>query len=179
MNKKEILTISNFLSFIRIFLVIPIFYYLVQDNRLLALIYILIAVITDILDGYFARKLNQITDLGKVLDPLADKFCTIGGLIALSLYQGFPWWITAIIIFKDILIMLGSLFLISRRHMVISSNVPGKITVFLIALTVIVYLLKIELLFVTLMLSVLIMLVYSGISYFKIFYRYYDIKDEG
>jgi CDP-diacylglycerol--glycerol-3-phosphate 3-phosphatidyltransferase len=179
MKKKEIFTISNFLSFIRILLVVPIFCYLSQDDRLQALIYILIAVITDVLDGYFARKLNQITDLGKALDPLADKFCTIGGLIALSLYQGFPWWITSIVILKDILIMLGSIFLISRRHVVVSSNAPGKITVFLIAMTVIIYLLNVEFLFMPLVLCVSIMLIYSMISYFKVFYRYYHIKDEG
>lgn len=178
MKKKGIFTLSNFLSFIRIFLIIPIFLYLAEDNRVMALIYILIAVSTDILDGYFARKFNQITDLGKVLDPLADKFCTIGGLIALSLYQDFPWFLTSIIILKDILIILGSIFLISKRHVVISSNVPGKITVFLIAITVIVYLLNIEYLYFVLVLAVSVMLVYSGISYLKIFSRYYLVKNE-
>lgn len=173
MKKEEIYTVSNLLSFLRIFLVFPIFYHLANNEPMGALLYIVIAVITDILDGYFARKFGQITDLGKILDPLADKICTIGGLTALSLYQGFPWWLTIVIIIRDIFIIIGSLFLIGKRSVIVSSNVPGKITVLLISLTAIVYLLSIEPLFSPLLILVTIMILYSGINYLVVFYNKY------
>jgi CDP-diacylglycerol--glycerol-3-phosphate 3-phosphatidyltransferase len=173
MKKEEIFTVSNLLSFLRIFLVFPIFYHLANNERIGALIYIVIAVITDILDGYIARKFGQITDLGKLLDPLADKVCTVGGLIALSLYQGFPWWLTIVIIIRDIFIILGSLFLMGKRSIIVASNVPGKITVMLISLAAIVYVLRIEILFSPLNLLVTIMIIYSGINYLALFYNKY------
>ncbi|KON28417.1 hypothetical protein AC481_01575 [miscellaneous Crenarchaeota group archaeon SMTZ-80] len=172
MRKQEIFTLSNWLSFARIFLVLPIYYYLSIDDKVFALILILIAIITDTLDGYFARKLGQITDLGKLLDPLADKICTAGGLIALSLYHGFPLWLTFVVIIRDVIIIIGSIFLISSKHIVVASNKPGKVTVFLVALLAISYIVNIAYLFKPLLVLVLLMLTYSVISYIIVFVKY-------
>ena len=115
MTGREIFTISNLLSFFRIFLVIPIFILIASNRQFILLLFIILAIATDMLDGYFARKLNQITMLGKILDPLADKLCVAGGLIALTLYKGFPWWLMIIIIVRDIVIVSGSIVVFFRK----------------------------------------------------------------
>lgn len=146
MSKKEFFTLSNFMSFLRIFLSGPIFYFISINENITAICFIVLAMITDWLDGYFARKWDQITTLGKVLDPLADKVCTTAGFLSLTLYQGLPVWITGIIIGRDILIMLASLVVIGKRNIVLSSNISGKLTILIITLLGIIYLLNIEIL---------------------------------
>jgi CDP-diacylglycerol--glycerol-3-phosphate 3-phosphatidyltransferase len=171
MTRKEIFTISNFFSFIRIFLIIPIYYSTAADEIIYLLLFIILAVATDMLDGYLARKLNQITMLGKILDPLADKICVAGGLIALTIYKGFPWWLTAIIIVRDIIIIVGSIVVYLKKKTVAPSNKPGKITVFLIAMLAMVYILSLKWITLPLIAMVLIMIIYSAIRYGAVFFN--------
>ena len=62
----------------------------------------IIASITDKLDGYIARKLNYITDIGKLMDPLADKLTQISLLLALSFLKILPWWIFSVVFIKEL-----------------------------------------------------------------------------
>ncbi|HBE73864.1 MAG TPA: CDP-alcohol phosphatidyltransferase family protein [candidate division Zixibacteria bacterium] len=94
------------------------------DGVLLALM--LLAVATDFLDGLLARRLGQVSDLGKILDPAADKVCIGSMVIALWLWRGFPWWAAALILFRDLMIIIGGLALIGRTKEVPASNLPGK-----------------------------------------------------
>lgn len=176
MKIKEILTLPNFFSFIRIFLVIPIFYYISLNENITALIYVAIAFITDGLDGFLARRLNQISELGKLLDPLADKICTTGGFVALSVFQGFPVWVTIIIISRDLIIALGSIMLIGRNKVVFPSNYIGKVTVFLITVYAIIFLLGLDVLYTPLLIAVIIMLIISLFYYAKVFFN--NLKNE-
>jgi CDP-diacylglycerol--glycerol-3-phosphate 3-phosphatidyltransferase len=178
MQRDELLTVSNVLSFARIFLVIPLYYYISLDDQIATIIIIVLAVITDMLDGYLARKLGQVTELGKVLDPVADKICTGGGLIALSIYQGFPNWLTIIIISRDVIIIIGSIFLMGKLHLVIPSNKPGKITVFIVTLFALSYILKLTYIIKLLLILVVIMLVYSGVNYLIIFIKNFRDQNE-
>lgn len=171
MNKKNILTLSNFLSFSRIFLAIPMVWHMSRNENMAALAWVIVAMATDWLDGYFARKFNQETQLGKILDPLADKVCTTAIFITLSVYQGFPYWITAAIIVRDLLIIVGSLFIIGKKHVVAPSNKPGKFTVFSIALLGIAFLLQIQVLIWPLTLITTGMIIYSGVNYAIVFYK--------
>jgi len=176
MKIKEILTLPNFFSFIRIFLVIPIFYYISLNENITVLIYVVIAFITDGLDGFLARRLNQISELGKVLDPLADKICTTGGFVALSVFQGFPVWVTIIIISRDLIIAFGSVLLLGRNKVVFPSNYIGKVTVFLITVYAIIFLLGLEVLYTPLLIAVILMLIISIFYYGKIFFN--NLKNE-
>jgi CDP-diacylglycerol--glycerol-3-phosphate 3-phosphatidyltransferase len=171
MTKREIFTISNFFSFLRIFLVIPIYFTTAEDEMIYLLLFIMFAVATDMLDGYLARKLNQITMLGKILDPLADKICVAGGLIALTVFKGFPWWLTFIIIVRDIIIVAGSIIVYVKRKMVAPSNRPGKITVFLIAVLAMAYILSLEWIALPLIIVVVVMIIYSAIRYGAAFFN--------
>ena len=169
MEKKYNINLSNSLSFIRILLAVPIYYYLAAGKNHPALMVITIAFITDFLDGYFARRFNQITDAGKVLDPLADKICTISGFIALYQYQNFPLWLAILIIARDLLILLASLYFIRKTNIVLSSNRIGKITVFLITVYAMIFILRLDFIAGYLYYLVILFIGLSIINYGKVF----------
>ena len=130
-------TISNFLSASRIFLVIPMGCCLIADfpyHRLWTAGIIVIAVTTDLLDGFLARKLHQVTDLGKILDPLADKI-GIGIYAILIAWTGdVPVWFVVFVLLRDLLIFIGGVYIRQAKKIIPQSNWPGKISVTLVAL---------------------------------------------
>ena len=116
--------IPNMLTMIR-FLLIPFIIILVlQGNFVSVIVLLTISGITDILDGTIARRFNLVTDVGKLLDPLADKATQCAILITLTT-QGFlhfiPLWILIIVILKELLMITGSMFLYGKE-LVVSSK---------------------------------------------------------
>jgi CDP-diacylglycerol--glycerol-3-phosphate 3-phosphatidyltransferase len=113
------MTTANKITILRIllipFFVVELIYYVRTGNeihRLLAILSFAIAAILDGVDGYIARHYNQISELGKILDPLADKLLLVSGIVALSFNHGnflgqVPLWLTGTIIGRDLLILLG------------------------------------------------------------------------
>ncbi|MCX7737334.1 MAG: CDP-alcohol phosphatidyltransferase family protein [Candidatus Kapabacteria bacterium] len=131
------LNVSNFLSIVRIILIIPMSFALINEYLTLALIIAILAYITDLLDGYLARKLNQITELGKILDPLADKMM-LASIVIILLYQSkIPFWFGAVLIGRDLLILLGGLMIKNKIKYVPASNLIGKITIDVIGITLV------------------------------------------
>ena len=143
LTKQEIYTKSNLLSTFRLLLGIPLFFMVYQINnsqslRYFTLCLMIIAAITDILDGYLARKYNEITEFGKIIDPLADK--VVIGIIGLQLFRidEIPGYYLLIIIGRDLLILCGGIIISKKIGKVLPSNIIGKITVVTIALFVLV-----------------------------------------
>jgi len=133
------MNLPNLLSVSRIFLMPFILWALWSDSRGLLLALMLAAVATDFGDGWLARRLGQVTEEGKVLDPLADKICLGSMAVALWLWRGFPWWAAALILMRDGLILLGGLSLMGRWKKVPSSNWPGKVAATVTASAIIFY----------------------------------------
>jgi CDP-diacylglycerol---glycerol-3-phosphate 3-phosphatidyltransferase len=170
-SESKIFTFSNFLSISRI-LLLPFILIILRDssslkNNLLLMFLICLVILTDFLDGFFARKLNQISVLGKVLDPIADKICIGSIAIFLTLYRDFPSWLTVIIVGRDILIVLAGLLLVSKIKEVVASNFIGKYTVFFLSLLLVSYLFEIEIVKLPLTIISMICIVLSLISYSK------------
>ena len=134
---QRIWTISTFLSFSRILLVVPLAYIVyadVPDNRAWVAAVLTLAAVTDLLDGYLARKLHQVTDFGKIIDPVADKI-TVGIVGVLFVAAGYiPLWYVVIVIVRDLLILIGGLYIKTKKNIVTQSNWPGKISVSLTGL---------------------------------------------
>ena len=100
--------LPNLLSFLRLFLVIPISWSLLSNNVLLALSLFLVAGVTDALDGRLARKFRWETNLGSVIYPLSDKVL-VAGIVLVFTYQGhIPVWLAAIALGRDGLILIGA-----------------------------------------------------------------------
>lgn len=98
-----------------------------------ALIIFLLASATDYLDGYLARKWNQITAFGKLFDPLADKLMLLTALFCLADTGKAPWWVFGVMIAKECFLVAGSLFMLGKK-VVVYSNYFGKVaTVLFIA----------------------------------------------
>jgi CDP-diacylglycerol--glycerol-3-phosphate 3-phosphatidyltransferase len=134
---KEFFYISNLLSVFRIILIIPLSYLFFSDfeqNKYLILGVLILMYITDLLDGYLARKLNQVSELGKIIDPLADKL--VVGIVAIMMFMKglIPLWFILFIILRDLLILGFGLYLKSKKKIVLMSNYPGKIAVLIIGL---------------------------------------------
>ena len=105
---KYFIFIPNLLSIIRIALVYPVLNNIFLGQFILSIIFFLIASITDALDGFLARRMNWQTNLGKILDPVADKLLLSGTIFILWLNQYIPFYIFIIFISRDIVILLGA-----------------------------------------------------------------------
>jgi CDP-diacylglycerol--glycerol-3-phosphate 3-phosphatidyltransferase len=86
----------------------------------------MIAGLTDGLDGYLARRMNKVSDLGKALDPIADKIFAATLIVLLILFREFPIWLAVVVVGRDLLILLAGLILLKNRKIVPSSNLTGK-----------------------------------------------------
>ena len=105
---KYFIFIPNLLSIIRIVLVYPILYNIFLGNFIISIIYFVIASVTDALDGFLARKMDWQTQLGKILDPVADKLLLSGTIFILWLNDYIPFYIFIIFISRDIAILIGA-----------------------------------------------------------------------
>jgi len=130
---SNVWTIPNVLTMLRLAL-IPVFVIVFWNgNRKVALGIFVAASLTDMLDGMLARKLNQITDFGKLFDPLADKLMVLTALVCQGLAGVFPWAAIAIVAGKELVMVLGGLFMLSRNVVVYANYVGKTAQVFFIA----------------------------------------------
>jgi CDP-diacylglycerol--glycerol-3-phosphate 3-phosphatidyltransferase len=123
------MTTANIITIIRIVLV-PLFLVILltemQNKEFIALAIFVTAAVTDALDGYVARKYNEVSDLGKFLDPLADKLLVTAALIALVYLQEVETWVAAIIILRELFISAFRFyFLINNASF--SASIPAKL----------------------------------------------------
>jgi CDP-diacylglycerol--glycerol-3-phosphate 3-phosphatidyltransferase len=125
----KILTLSNSISFLRIFLAIPTILYLLDFNYTGTALCMIIAYISDLADGYIARKTNTISELGKALDPIADKLYVAALLIVMVSKNMVPLWFASIVIGKDILIVAGVIIARKKIGAILPSNYWGKAAV--------------------------------------------------
>jgi CDP-diacylglycerol--glycerol-3-phosphate 3-phosphatidyltransferase len=103
-------------------------------NILVASIFVT-AFISDLADGLLARKMNDVSEWGKVIDPLADKIFVGLVVLAMAYYQYIPWWFVAAILGRDIVIVVVGIWATRKFKVVLPSNYPGKAAVLVIALT--------------------------------------------
>ena len=134
--KKE--NIPNILTIIRFILIPFIFISVVSKHYFTGLIIFTISAITDVLDGYIARKYNYITDIGKLIDPLTDKLTQISLLLALSILGILPWWIFAVVFIKECVMVISASVLYSKKDVVVYSKWYGKLATVLFYLAIVV-----------------------------------------
>lgn len=124
------MNIPNALTILRM-LMIPLMVYVFNNfGAQWAMCVYALASFTDILDGYIARKYNQITDFGKLMDPLADKLMVISMLIMLSINAYIPTWVLIVIICKELAMVAGAALLLGGKKVVVMANKLGKSATF-------------------------------------------------
>jgi CDP-diacylglycerol--glycerol-3-phosphate 3-phosphatidyltransferase len=123
-----LVNIANALTVVRLALVPVFVYFLVAggtSDRVLAFVAFVLASVTDLLDGELARRRGLITDFGKIADPIADKALTGSALITLSILGELGWWVTCVIVVRE-LAVTGLRFWVIR-HGVIGASRGGKV----------------------------------------------------
>ena len=133
--KKE--NIPNLLTITRFILIPFIYISVLSKHYLTALIIFTISAITDVLDGYIARKYNYITDIGKLIDPLADKLTQVSLLLSLAILKILPWWIFAIVFVKELVLVISASVLYSKKDVVVYSKWYGKLATTLFYLAIV------------------------------------------
>ncbi len=127
---RRVFTIPNLISMARI-LLIPVFVALIidPDTTTEGLILFIVVVATDWVDGWLARRTDQVSELGKVLDPLADRLAIAAGLIALVIRDLFPLWAALAILLRD-LVVLVAVAAVATRGVRIEVRWIGKLATF-------------------------------------------------
>jgi cardiolipin synthase len=127
---SRIFTIPNVLSFIRLGLV-PVFLVLIiLGHDAWALITLIVSSATDFLDGLLARRLNQVTRLGQLLDPAADRLFIFAALIGLAIRGVIPWWLVAIIVGRDVVLLVLGIVLANFGFGPLPVHHLGKVATF-------------------------------------------------
>lgn len=164
------------LSLSRIVLMIPSVYFLatpIHLNREIAVLIMLLAVITDALDGYLARLLNEISELGKIIDPLADKISIGIVVVMLVIFGDIPLWFAVVVLGRDIIIFLAGLYLKAKIGIILPSTLSGKVTVAFLALYIILSILKYDYFAVTMIPLQWLCIVLMGYSFTIYANRFY------
>jgi len=145
-SESRIWTLSNLLSLSRFFLLIPILLNLAQLQRGWALFWVVLALATDFFDGYFARRLNQRSNFGRIVDPLTDKICVLGVCLfmVISPLYDFPLWFFIFLLAREFVLMACSLLVINRKHVAMESNRPGKNSAFATGMAVLLFAMDVQ-----------------------------------
>ncbi|NTV98246.1 MAG: CDP-alcohol phosphatidyltransferase family protein [Chlorobiaceae bacterium] len=122
----RIFNLPNLLSFLRI-LLIPWFLYFFHTGRLtIAIIIMIVAVLSDWFDGRAARWTNDVSEMGKILDPLADKLCLASVAVYFFWVGQLPLWFVIFAVVRDVLIFAGAAYVRMKHSIVTTSLWPGK-----------------------------------------------------
>jgi CDP-diacylglycerol---glycerol-3-phosphate 3-phosphatidyltransferase len=142
----RLLNVANALTVLRLVLV-PFFVWALlaggTGGRSIAFVAFALASVTDLLDGELARRWSLITDFGKIADPIADKALTGSALITLSYLGELPWWVTGVIVFRELAVTALRFWVIRRG--VIAASRGGKAKTMLQVIAISLYVLPVHL----------------------------------
>lgn len=142
MKLKDNLTVPNILSTIRILMIPFVVVAYFKENYILAIVLLALSGLTDVADGFIARHFHQISDLGKILDPIADKLTQFTVVVCLSVHH--PWLIPVAILFavKEILTLIGAVIFVHRGNATPYARWWGKMTTVVLYVTMGLFLLR-------------------------------------
>jgi cardiolipin synthase (CMP-forming) len=129
MKIKNALTVPNLLTLIR-FLAVPVLFFLIdagEKYNWTALILFLLIWLTDFLDGYIARRFNQVSEFGKLFDPFVDKLFQLATAVAMYRVDRLPYWVPLFIFVREMLMILGGLLIFRKKDIVVYAKWYGKV----------------------------------------------------
>ena len=147
MNKnRRILTVPNLMTLTRLVLLGPILWCLARELRWWVLFWGMIGIVTDLLDGWAARRLNQSSDLGRLMDPAVDKIMVLAVTLYMSLspHYSFPLWYFIFELVRESVLMLGGLVAVRKKHKVMESQKPGKWSAFVTGIMVVLFIIDFQ-----------------------------------
>jgi len=170
-NDKRIWTVPNFLSFLRLVFLVPILLYMARGQKVHALAFIFLGFSTDFIDGWIARRFNQRSDLGRMMDPVIDKLNILGAslLMVLSPLYRFPLWFFLFLVGRELAVVVFGLWLVRRRKIVPEANKPGKRSAFFTGVSVLLYILDYQPWAAVAMWIAFVLALYSTGTYLQVF----------
>lgn len=137
---KENLTIPNLLSCLRLAVIVPLVMFIIEENYIWAGIMLLISGVSDMFDGMIARRFNQVTQLGKILDPIADKLTLIAVVVSLSVADRAVLCFALVLFVKEMLMLIGGYIMLKKDVRPPASKWYGKTStvIFYVSVAVIV-----------------------------------------
>ncbi|MCI0155893.1 CDP-alcohol phosphatidyltransferase family protein [Leifsonia shinshuensis] len=127
---SRVWTVPNALSFFRLALVPVFLWFVIVGDDALALAVLVVSSITDFLDGWLARKLNQVSRLGQLLDPAADRLYIFAALVGLAWREVIPWWLVAVIVARDVMLAVLGIILANHGFGPLPVHHLGKVATF-------------------------------------------------
>jgi cardiolipin synthase len=129
-GEDRIWTVPNVLSMVRLALV-PVFLVLVIEGEdALALLTLVVSSLTDYLDGWIARRFDQITRLGRILDPAADRLYIFATVLGLAFRELVPWWLVAVLVARDLMLVVLAVILANTGYGPLPVHHLGKFATF-------------------------------------------------
>ncbi|MDD6489365.1 MAG: CDP-alcohol phosphatidyltransferase family protein [Clostridia bacterium] len=183
---KKNFTVPNFLSLIRILVIPPLIIFLLDRNFIMAGVMLIISGVSDMFDGMIARKFNQVTQLGKMLDPIADKLTLIS--VVICIYVLYPSVLPFVIILfaKEFLMLCGGFVLLKMKIKPPAAKWYGKVAtvVFYLSVTAIILLNAIWgidniILTNTLLIITTVFMLFALFQYARIFFKLIKEKKAG
>ncbi len=179
LDAKHIFTVPNILSYIRILLIVPFVILFIEEKFSLAALCLVFSGLSDCIDGFLARKLNQVTQLGKMLDPIADKMTLIAVGVCICIKEPMVIPVIFIMVVKDLIMVSGASYMVKNGVMPFASEWYGKVATvcFYVSVTAIVVfelVLKVPNFWIgsLIMLSITtVIMIYSLVRYSMIFRR--------
>ena len=168
MNLWNNILLANALSVSRIFLSLPLLQSLKSgdQSQIITIIILLIAAATDLADGYIARRIGNISRIGKMLDPLSDKIFLVALVGGLTVWKHFPFWFLTLLVARDLCIVGAGFYMLKTRGFVIAANRWGKATTTSIGFTTLSYVINIPYMYSIILLAIsTLLIVTSSLTY--------------
>lgn len=134
---NRVLTVPNLISFLRICSIPYLAWLITKNHMILALIVLAISAFSDCIDGYIARRWNQVSKLGQILDPIADRLLIIFSTVALAIAKIIPWWALVLVVLRDVIMAALVVLLAQHDYGPLPVNFVGKAGTALIMLAIV------------------------------------------
>lgn len=178
LSDGKIFTVPNILTFCRIVLIAPFLYFFITERYIEATAILVASGLSDCFDGFLARKLNQVSDLGKLLDPVADKLTLVAVAVCICIMFPIVIPLMVILALKDLLMLCGGLYMIKKGIKPPAAKWYGKVgtIVFYFSVCLIVFLkaffqIESDVLTIVLMTLTAITMIFALVKYFQLFLK--------
>lgn len=178
LSDGKIFTVPNILTFCRIVLIAPFLYFFITERYIEATAILVASGLSDCFDGFLARKLNQVSDLGKLLDPVADKLTLVAVAVCICIMFPIVIPLMVILALKDLLMLCGGLYMIKKGIKPPAAKWYGKVgtIVFYFSVCLIVFLkaffqIESDILTIVLMTLTAITMIFALVKYFQLFLK--------
>ena len=172
-TKKDFLTIPNLLSLLRIILIAPFVYFFVQGNYVVAAVMLIVSGLSDACDGFIARTFNQVSSVGKLLDPIADKLTLFAIMVCITIFAPILTPFMIVLIIKDLFMIIGGSIMFKRNIAPPAAKWYGKVGTFVFYVTVcLIVFLKAAFSYENTVLSIVLLSITTAFMLFA-FFRYF------